>query len=122
MKTINSMCKVVVDNKEASRNISIGTVIFCWTHTLVYRRAYDYSWESLNTTNPSRGYYTGVDLPPYQMDFLQYVSILITIAAIPSKPMLAEMESKGENFTDSANGAYYKVGRGNMGPRQCMRT
>lgn len=50
--------------------IGISTTTFCYQHVLTYKRNYDYAWEVINGT--SMGYYTGVEIPPYQMDGWQY--------------------------------------------------
>lgn len=58
MKTINLMCRLIMDkNPKESRKIGIGTILFCHTHVLTYKRAYDYSWDSLDANRT--GYYTG---------------------------------------------------------------
>ena len=69
-------------------------------------RDYDYSWDSVEANRT--GYYVGVELPPYQMDIMQYLAILSMIASIPSAPIKAELESKGKAFQD--NSLIYKRG------------
>ena len=71
-QTINIMCKSIMDTSLKQRPFLIGisTTTFCYQHVLTYKRNYDYAWEVINGT--SMGYYTGVEIPPYQMDGWQY--------------------------------------------------
>ena len=109
------------------RKIGIWTIMFCYTHVLTYKRVYDYTWDSTDATTCRAGaeYYTGTDLPPYQMDIL-----ISTIVSIPSRLILDELESKGKDFQDEEIKNYAmkqrpqtttKKGKGhnnkNMGPR-----
>eukprot|EP01083_Nonionella_stella_P080592 221547_1 len=105
LQTINSMCKLIMDNISGkSRKIGIGTIIFCYTHVLTYKRAYDYSWDSVHDNK--NFYYKGPDMPPYQMDMLQYLAIISTIASIPSRPILEQLELKGKEFQDFSATSY----------------
>ena len=69
MKTMNSMCQLIMDhhNTNEGRNIGIGAIMLCYTHALAYNKAYDYSWDSLNA-NRTDSYYIESDFLPYQMD------------------------------------------------------
>lgn len=119
MRTINNMCNLVMDNIAGkSRDIGIGTIVFCYTHVLTYKRDYDYTWDSIDANRTD--YYTGTELPPYQMDILQYASIISTIVSIPSRPILEELESRGKEFRDEGWKNYVikpRTKAGPMGPR-----
>eukprot|EP00581_Thalassiosira_minuscula_P010849 CAMPEP_0183730010 /NCGR_PEP_ID=MMETSP0737-20130205/31779_1 /TAXON_ID=385413 /ORGANISM="Thalassiosira miniscula, Strain CCMP1093" /LENGTH=346 /DNA_ID=CAMNT_0025962367 /DNA_START=162 /DNA_END=1200 /DNA_ORIENTATION=+ len=114
MKTINSMCKVMMDhNSKESRKIAIGTIMFCYSHVLTYKRAYTYEWDSIEDSKKNH-YYLGGDLPPYQMDIMQYVAVLSTVASIPSKPIKEQLEADGKAFEDSP--LNYQGGKDKVGP------
>jgi len=122
LETFNKMCRVIIDHgsKPEGRKLGIGTIMFCYTHVLTFKRNYDYAWD--NVESIEMGYYTGTMLPPYQMDMFQYAAILSTMASIPSKPIKTALEEKGKEFQDKANN--YNVWkktedlpRGEDGPR-----
>jgi len=124
LQTVNSMCKVIMDHSltpKGKNQLGIGLITFCYTHVLTYKRNYSYEWDTVNGT--AMGYYTGTDLPPYQMDMFQYSAIHSTVASIPSKSIKMELETKGNTFYDSA-GNYQMLdpkteggSRGSSGPR-----
>mmetsp|Transcript_29738 Transcript_29738/g.62563 ORF Transcript_29738/g.62563 Transcript_29738/m.62563 type:complete len:396 (-) Transcript_29738:130-1317(-) len=97
MQTMNNLCRLIADHatKPQGRQIAIGTVLFCYTHTMEFRRAQDYSRDNLNAAIAAkkRGhYYSGGNTPPYQMGMLQYFQILTTVASIPARSVKSALE------------------------------
>ncbi|KAL7473905.1 hypothetical protein ACHAXS_014268 [Conticribra weissflogii] len=101
MRTMNDLCSLIVDHatKPQGREIAIGTVLFCYTHTMEFRRVQDYSKDSLNAAiaaNQRGHYYSGNNHPPFQMWPLQYFQILTTVASIPARSVkLASEQNPG---------------------------
>ena len=101
LATINTMCNLIMKQRDYDyHNIGIGTITFCYSHVLTYKRNYNYAWDAVNNKTDKMPYYTGTDLPPYQMDMFQYLAIHSTIASIPSKSIRLQLEEKGSEFQD----------------------
>lgn len=118
----NKLCSLVTKSSTSMREQKLGvpTTLFCYKHILTYKRGYGYSWDNAESTE--MGYYSGVDLPPYQMDWFQYSAIHAVISSIPSKPVKDDLERLGKSFIDAPSNynqwkALESSPRGSSGPR-----
>jgi len=119
---MNKLCNAVIKSSPEAegRKLGIGTVIFCFQHVLTYKRGYGYGWD--NVASSDMGYYTGVDLPPYQMDMFQYSVIHAVVASIPAKSIKDDLEQQGSKFSDVPSNynkwkSQDQMPRGDVGPR-----